>query len=88
MEDLFAKYWQLPATIISVGFAFWLGLNRNSWAIDQFKTDLADLKKRVQHLETQGQTGAQTLAGIAATLGAIQETLREIKGELRGKADK
>lgn len=68
--------------------AWYLGVNRNQWAIEQFKADLTDLKTRVTHLETQGQAGATALASIAATLVTIQDTLREIKSDLRGKADK
>jgi len=88
MDEMIQKYWAVVFAVGGIVGGWLLGLRRAQWSLDQFKIELADLKKRVGHLETQGNTGAATLAGIAATLEAIQETLREIKSELRGKADK
>ena len=95
MEDFVAKYgsYLLAVTewLIVAGaavFGWVLGLRRNQWAIQQFQTELARLDQRVLVLETQGHTAATSLASISATLVAVQDALRDIKDDLRGKVSK
>ena len=75
-------------SLISGVFGWLFATKRTQWDVQGINSKFAAIEARVSHVETQGQMGAQALAGISATLGAIQETLREIKSELRGKADK
>jgi len=95
LANFIADWWQC-GVLWALSFAAYItGRERQRHKVDDVGKQLEDVEKeqarqgaRILALEKQGNAEAVTLAEIVTTQGHILKALEEIKGTLKGKADK
>lgn len=85
---LAADWWQFGVFLAGAIIAFFVGKERQRFRVDQIGKEVEAQGKRIEALEKQGNAEAVQLAQIVTTQGHILKALEEIKGTLKGKADK
>ena len=86
--DVIKEWWHIGATMFAAVVAYIIGQNRNAWQVAQLEKDIADIRQRVQALETQGTVEAVTLGKIETLLKSLHESIAELRNEVKSKADK
>lgn len=88
LAQILLDWWQFLAFVGAGIFGLWWGKERQRWKVDQLGTKVEALDKRLAAVEKQGHAEAITLAEISTTLLGIKEDLRDIRSDLKRKADR
>lgn len=88
-------WWQFILALFGLWGSYRVGTERQRWRVDTIGQTLEALTARVHALEGQGRDEAVTMARIMATqqgivevLGSIRDDLKDLRHEIRTKADR
>lgn len=88
-------WWQFILAIFGIWGSYRVGTERQRWRVDEIGKAVEGLNARVAALEGQGREEAVSLARMLNTqqhiveaLAGLREEMRELRHEMRNKADR